>query len=214
MSTKTDSRSGNPAKRAAAKKAAAKKTTPRKAAPPARASSASDFKKRAEGVLIQLPSGLVARMKRVDLQMLVLQGNVHNPLMEIVGEALEKGKKADIASMVGVEDDKLDLDTINDMFEMVNHIVTECMVDPKVYPEPTVEELEAYNEENSDDPLDDPIQLREPELLYVNEIDAEDKMFIFQWSIGGTTDVAQFREEAGASLDAVAKSEGGGAKAK
>lgn len=186
--------SGNPAKKAAAKKQAAS----------ASVSSISAFKEQKKGKPLELPSGLVVKARRVELQTFIMKGDVPNPLMSIVGEALEKGQKADIASMVGVDEGKIDLDMVNDMYEMVNAVVCQCIVEPQVHPVP----------EDEDD--------RDDDLLYVDEVDDEDKMFIFQWSSGGTSDLATFREEARAGLASVAKKQGaknpakrsGGTKAK
>lgn len=179
--------SKNPAKKAVAKKAAAKKTAA------AKVSSAAEFKKRRQGEMLSLPSGLVVKAKRVELQTMIMQGSVPNPLMETVSAALEKGQKADISKMVGVDEGKIDLDMVNDMYEMVNAVVMESVIDPKVHPVP-------------DDEGD-----RDDDLLYVDEFDDTDKMFMFQWASGGTSDLEQFRLEADADMAALAKSQGLGA---
>lgn len=167
--------SGNPAKKAAASRA--KKTV----------SDASAFKKRTQGIVLTLPSGLTIRAKRVELQTFILQGNIPNPLMDVVSEALSKGQKADIPSMVGVDEGRIDLDMVNDMYDMVNKVVAASFIEPKVHP------LPGPDEERDDD------------LLYVDEVDDEDKMFVMQWATGGTDDIATFREEARADMDALAK---------
>lgn len=174
--------SGNPAKKAA----------PRPAKKVSAPSSVSAFKKRAKGAPLELPSGFVVIARRVELQTFILQGNVPNPLMEVVSEALEKGKKADIPSMVGVDEGKMDLDMIQDMYDMVNKVVIACLVEPKVHDLPE-------NEADRDD-----------DLLYVDEIDELDKMFIFQWSTGGTSDLDRFRDEARADMAALAEGQGAG----
>jgi hypothetical protein len=203
--------SGNPAKKAStakkdAAKRPAKKSTAKKAAP-RKGSTAQDFKdraraegatvsdigafkQRAQGVVLPLPSGLVVKARRVELQTFILQGTVPNPLMEIITEALEKGDKANIPAMVGVEEGKVDLDMVNDMFAMVEEVVVESVVEPQIHREP---------EKESD---------RDDSLLYVDEVEAMDKMFIFQWAVGGTSDLESFLEEAGADLDALAKMQG------
>lgn len=181
---KNPARSGNPAKKAAAKKAPAKKTTAKKAAPSG-VSDFSSFKQRAQGQLLPLPSGLVCRARRVMLQTFLNSGQVPNGLMVLVSEALEKGQEADVAQMVGMDDGSVDIDKVNEMFELVNAIVVEAVVEPRVHPIP-------------DDPTD-----RDDSLLYIDEFDDEDKMFLFQWIIGGTDDIASFREEAIASLAAL-----------
>lgn len=191
--------SGNPAKKTAKKapaKRPGKKRVSANAATPeslgVEVSSPSAFKKKREGRLLPLPSGLVVKAVRVDLQTFILQGSVPNPLMEIVSEALEKGQKADIPSMVGLDEGKIDLEQVNEMLEVVDSVLVESVVAPKVFPIP------------EDDDRDD-------ELLYVDEFEPEDKMFIFQWAVGGTDDVAQFREEARADMASLAQVQGAGA---
>jgi hypothetical protein len=191
--TKNATRIGNPAKKAAAKKV----------------SSASDFKKNAKGRDLELPSGLVVRAKRVELQTFILQGSVPNPLMEIVGEALEKGKKADIPKMMGVDEGKLDLAMVNDMYEIVNALVCASVLEPKIHPVPTADMMALYNEEHLDETISDPEELRDDELVYVDEVEDMDKMFIFQWNSGGVEDLATFRREFGADMDALAEIKGG-----
>jgi hypothetical protein len=194
--------SGNPAKKAATKRTTAKKVA---AAPPAEVEeqvvdapeSVSDikaFKKRREGQMLQLPSELWVRARRVDLQTFILKGTVPNPLVEIIQEALAKGQKANIASMMGVEEGQIDLEMVNDMMEVVDSVVIETLLEPKVHDLPEGE--------------------RDDDLLYVDEVDPEDKMFIFQWAVGGTSNLEQFRKEARADLDALAEGTGASLAAK
>lgn len=193
--------SGNPAKRAADE---AQKSE-------VQVSTAKSFKQK-KGQVIELPSGNVVRAQRAGLQSFLLKGNVPNGLMTIVSESLEKGKTMDVSKMVG-EEGQVDMDMVKEMYEVTNALVIACMIEPKVEPVPTDEDLEVYNAKHPDAVLEDVNDLRDDELLYVDELDDEDKMFLFQWCSGGTDDVATFREEARASLDAVAKSQSAGATA-
>lgn len=61
--------------------------------------------------------------------------------------------------------------------EMVDRALCAVIVQPKVLPVPKSEED------------------RDPELLYIDEVDEEDKMFIFQYVLGGSKDLERFREE-------------------
>jgi hypothetical protein len=193
--------SKNPAKKTSAKKSTAKR--------PSQAPETSDiesvgvevsdikaFKKAKEGQLLPLPSGLVIRANRVDLQTFIMRGTVPNPLMEIVQDALAKGQKADIPSMMGLDEGKIDLSQVEEMLQVVDSVLVESVVTPKVHYMP---------EEESD---------RNDELLYVDEFDPEDKMFIFQWAVGGTADVERFREEARADMATLAEMQGASAAAK
>lgn len=192
--------SGNPAKRAEeeAQKAEANKPV---------ISSAQSFKKK-RGQVLELPSGNVVRAQKAGLQAFIMKGNVPNSLMTIVGEALEKGQTMDINKMVGANDGQIDMDMVTDMYEMTNSLVIASLVEPKVHPVPTDADLEVWNTKNPDNQVSTPDELRDDELLYVDEVDDEDKMFLFQWCSGGTDDVATFREEARASMDALAEKQG------
>lgn len=196
----SEARSGNPAKKAAAAKKKA-------------ASSASDFKKRKAGQFLALPSGLTVRAKRVELQTFILQGNVPNPLMEIVSEALEKGNQTDLKRMVGDAEGKVDIEAVREMYGMVDSVVMACVIEPKVHPLPTRDDLSVWNEEHPDEIYLDPDDLRSDDRVYIDEVEDEDKMFLFQWSSGGTEDVARFREEARADMATLAEIQGAGAAA-
>lgn len=195
--------SKNPAKKAAANKATAPKV-----------SSAAQFKKRKQGQTLPLPSGLVVKAKRVELQTMVLQGSVPNPLMETVSAALEKGQKADIAKMVGVDEGKIDLDTVRDMYEMVNAVVMESVLEPKVHPQPVQADVDEWNAKHPDEQVDTPEDLRDDDLLYIDEFDDTDKMFMFQWASGGTSDLEQFRRESESDMASLAEIQGAQAAAK
>lgn len=167
-------------KKTAAKKTAAKKTTS------AQVSTASDFKKRKRGTPLPLPTGLVVVARRVDVKDFIFNNyDVPNPLMEKMMAALDKGKKADVAKMVGVDGGDIDLDMIRDMYEMVDTVVREVVVEPKVHPNP------------------EPGEPEDEDLVYCRDFDDEDKMFLFQWATGGTADIASFRGELAQSLAAL-----------
>ena len=170
--------SGNPA-RAAEQRATAQQV-----------SDVSAFKKRNQGQTLTLPSGLTIQAKRVDLQTFVLRGTVPNPLMEIISDALQQGQKADIPAMMGVDKGELNLDMVRDMYEMVTEVVVASVIAPKVHHVPGEGEI------------------RDDDLLFVDEIDPDDQMFIWQWACGGTSDVERFREEARADMATLAEMQG------
>ena len=182
-------RSGNPAKKAAAKKAAAKKTSTPRRTPSSGPSSVADFKKRKQGIVLTLPSGLSMTCRRVSIQDYIRtgSGDVYNPLLSIVGEALEKGSMIDVNKALVTDDGGVEMDKLTDMYDMIEGMVVAMAVSPEVHP------LPEEGEEKDDN------------LLYVNEVDDEDKMFLFQWAIGGTDDVATFHLEANQALDDLAK---------
>lgn len=155
------SRSGNPATRASATEAV---------------SSVSDFKKKAGGVM-ELPSGVRMRLRNPGgMRVFIQAGTIPNSLMSIIQEALDKGKTANIAEKI-IGPDGVDEQMVKDMLHMLNVVIVECAVEPKVEMPP----------ENDADRRDD--------IVYADEVDDEDKMFVFQWVTGGTRDLHQFRRE-------------------
>lgn len=168
----------------------------------AQASNVADFKKRKKGSPLELPSGLVVVARRVELRTFLTRGKgeVPNPLMTVIEEALNKGQSADIGKIAGVEEGEVNMDMVMDMYEMVNSVVIETVVSPKVHPLPTHDE--EGNELEGEDAIE---EAKDEELLYIDEVDDEDKMFLFSWATGGTSDLATFRSETGASMDALAQ---------
>jgi hypothetical protein len=194
-------------------KTAAKKTSgnPAKRAEDAQISSIQEFKKRRKGTPLALPSGLVVKARRVQLRTYLATGNVPNPLLEIVQEALQKGQEADISAIVGAgpDGDGVDMEQVNAMFELVEALVMEMVVEPKVHPLPElIDEDEEVVEEDDPRYSDMLEEAKDEDLVYIDDFDEEDKMFLFQWATGGTSDIATFREEAGAGMDAMAAKQG------
>jgi len=195
---KKKTRSGNPATRAEG------------TAEVASASSIKEFKRLKKGRLLHLPSGLAVTARRVELRAFIKQGDVPNPLLPLVEDALNKGKGVDQSAFI--DGDNLDMNMVNEMYQLVDQIVIACVLNPRVNPLPDV-----YDEEDDilDDPTEDQIEdAKDDDLLYIDEIDDEDKMFLFQWVTGGTEDVATFRREAEADLASLGQGKGGKKKSK
>lgn len=161
----TASRSGNPAKRASAS---------------AGVTSVADIKKK-RGGLLELPSGIVVKAHNPGGMRIFLETNViPNSLMGIVQGHLDKGPKSnpteEIADQI-VGPDGVDEDLVRDMLHMLNVVATKTIVEPEVHMPP---------EDEAD---------RDDDLLYADELEDEDKMFLFQWVTGGTRDLEQFRSQ-------------------
>jgi hypothetical protein len=96
------------------------------------ATSVAEFKKRKKGITLPLPSKLTVVARRVDLTTFIQQGDVPNALLEIIQEALDKGRQMDPSKMVAQEGDdtKVDMQMVNDMFETVNAVCVQSLVEP------------------------------------------------------------------------------------
>lgn len=149
---------------------------------------AKDWKKASQaGAALSVPSGNVALVKPVGMQFFLSEGLVPNSLMPIVLDALNTGKPPDMASDVFKDTDK-----IKDIIKMVDDICVFCVLEPKLTPAPT-----------KADGQKDPTAERDPDLLYVDEVDLEDKMFIFQYVVGGTKNVESFRKQLESGMESL-----------
>lgn len=140
-----------------------------------KASTAAAFKK-AKGP-VELPSGLYMELKRPGLLALAKDGLIPNSLMGIVDAGIKAGKAPEPEEILGTGG--VDIAAMEDM---VNNIIVAVAVDPEVLPLIDPETQEPWEERDDDQ-------------VYVDDLEETDKMFIFQYSTGGTRDLEQFRRE-------------------
>jgi len=148
-----------------------------------KASSAAEFKK-AKGP-VKLPSGLYMELKRPGLMALAKDGLIPNSLMGIVDAGIKAGKAPEPSEVLG--EDGVD---IAEMEKMVDNIVCAVAVDPEVSPLIDPETGEPWVE-------------RDDDVVYIDDIEEMDKMFIFQYVTGGTSNLEQFRQESANLLASV-----------
>jgi len=149
--------------------------------------SALQWKKTSSGgTPIRVPSGNVALVKRAGLQVFLAQGIIPNSLMEFVTKSLKGNYKPK------VEDLDLSPDTMRDMMSLVDAVTVQSCIEPRVWPIP--QDVKGNGMQS---------EYRDQDKLYVDEVDVEDKMFIFNYAVGGTADVESFRKEFAAVVDDV-----------
>lgn len=129
---------------------------------------------------IELPSGNFARLRNPGLQGFIKMGFIPNSLLGVIEKAIGSAKQG--KDTTGVSDDEMmellkDQERLNELFDLYDRVTVHCMADPAVQPVP---------EDEAD---------RDDETLYVDYIDFEDKVFIFQFACGGTKDVESFRRQ-------------------
>lgn len=206
MASKT-SKSGNPAKRAAAAKAAPARQP---SLPPSGPTSADAWVSRTAGPEedILLPSGNVARVRRVGPEAFLTQGLLPDSVTPVVEKAIRQKKglrpqdQADLAK---------DPKQVGAMMEMLDRMLCYAVVQPVVVMPPpckicgkeNVQSVPEHDKANASyhefQPLD-----RQPGVLYADFVDLDDKMFIMNFVVGGTRDLERFRSEFGAGLAGLA----------
>jgi hypothetical protein len=136
--------------------------------------------KKPKDTILALPSGNNVRVFNPGMKTFLVNGTVPNSLMSLADKALQKGQPLEDGE---VNDLINDPKKIADMLKFVDDITMAVVVEPKIYPTPMV------GSERSD------------EFLYIDDMDDEDKLFIFTWGTGGSTDLERFRAELTGTLD-------------
>jgi len=193
MATK---RAGAPAGLAEAKK---KLETPKQRATEALESPtpAKQWKKKtSEGLYVRVPSGNTAYIRTPGMNVFLEQGLIPNALLPLITESLNRGgppKDEDLASLLK---DKKKLQVIIDL---ANGVTVYCCVDPEVH------EVPYYDDDHEKAGQVIPIgsKDRDEDLLYVDEVDFNDKMYIFGVATGGVEALERFREEQGLDVGVV-----------
>lgn len=212
-------RSGNPAKKAAAKKTAPAKTAPakKKTGP----TSAAEWKSASGIEDIEVPSGNIAKVRRVGPEAFMGSGIVPDALSPMIDEAIKDKKGLPPAKVA--ESISEDPESLPAMIEMLNRVVVYAVIQPKVEMTPgCMQAIEARVRKEPvmsvcGKPGFDPVHKlgspgthkfredeRDPELLYVDEVSIEDRVFIMNFAVGGTRDLERFRGEHAESMAGMA----------
>lgn len=190
----------------------AKKKSEKSGSPAKKATVAGKWK-RQKGEELELPSGNVALVKRPGPQALLSEGILPDTLMPIVQQAISKGK--------GIKPQDIDMKdpkVITDMLGAMDKLLLKVVVEPKVAydkclkpmdmggvtPGPALEEWVDIPDDIRDGESTCPncgeVHADSNEVIYVDEVDLDDKMFVFNYAVGGTRDLERFRSEQSARL--------------
>lgn len=145
-------------------------------------SSAKDFKKKSAVVELKLPSGHTCLAKPMRITKMLEEGFFPDDLRAVIMKQIGEEKPDDKAVSDSMSSVIGDMGKLNELMQVFDRITATVIVEPKVYMAP---------EDDAD---------RDEELLYADEVDMEDKTFIFQWAVGGDKDLERFRSEFGSSL--------------
>lgn len=122
------------------------------------------------------PSGQVCLVKRPGIQALMEAGVLRDidSLSAIINEHI---KEVEGDSKAGAKSFLEDEEAVVNIVHVVDRVLVHCVVKPEILMTPN-----------------DPTS-REPHKIYADMVDLEDKLFIFNFAVGGTRDVERFREQ-------------------
>lgn len=180
---------------------------------------------------LEVPSGNVALVRRVGPEAFLGTGIVPDTLTPLVDEAVRDKKGLPPEKVAAMLED--DLDTLPAMIDMMNRVVAYAVVQPKVQNVPeciaeveikkgksvtkgvcgaSVSEMVHRKDEDNYHEFVEPE--RDPELLYADEVDLQDRVFIMNFAVGGTRDLARFRSEHSESMARISDEQDVAGKAK
>jgi hypothetical protein len=153
-----------------------------------------------EGVAVPLPSGNVALVRAIAPEAFLTSGMIPDPLLPIIQKAIHTKKglnPKELERQMGNTSPEL----IASSLEMFDRVLVYAVVEPNIEMPPPCRQCEKYANTDQHRKKDHPDhhQYREGERdsakLYADQVDMQDKMFIFQWSVGGTSNISAFRQQ-------------------
>lgn len=162
--------------------------------------SAKEWKRSKGGLTdLELPSGHVCRVKRPGLLALLQNGTIP----DVMGVMVDKHiKRAEGTLPEGEPDDDETLKRVladekgrTALFDSAARVLVACVVDPEVTYHRRTKALPPHETGDGTEPIweDIPEEERDPNLLYSDEVEFEDTLFVFQFVVGGAQKLNQFR---------------------
>jgi hypothetical protein len=156
-----------------------------------------------EGTDLELPSGNVARVKQITPQAFLASGMIPDPLSQIIRQGINSKQGLPPAAMSKMTEDP---DQIVSALELFDRVLAHVVIEPAVDMPPTCTECGEYangpvhkgkpDHRYSEGP-------RDPDVLYADTVDMDDKVFVFGWCLGGTRDLERFREELQGNMESI-----------
>ena len=138
----------------------------------------SQWKQKGQPTPLELPSGNTCLVRPVGMDAFIKQGIIPNTLLGLVQKSLKAGTAEEMDDLDEFTAEALeDPEKLQSIFEVADSVTVYCVVEPPVHPVPTDRDA------------------READLLYVDEIDLDDKLFIFNFAVGGSRDLEAFRQQ-------------------
>lgn len=183
--------------------------------------TAAAWRTKALGEEVEMPSGNFALLRRPGPEMFLRGGSIPDTLTPIVEAGIREKQGLAPEKAASLANDPA---MMPQMIEMMDAAAVAACIEPIVRANPncirpdpeTPEDIcdltegnSVHNDRKAPDfhnfipgdavPEDD----RDPDFLYAAEVDFMDKMFIFNYAVGGTRDLERFRQEYEQSVDSI-----------
>lgn len=161
-----------------------------------RASTAKQWRQKTGTVPLEVPSGNTALVRPVGMATFLEAGTIPNSLEKMVREAIASTDgKIKIPNPTDWKQDQVD-----DILNLLDAVTCYCVMEPSVRPVPVWSDEDAENGRCEKQTIGTAIPLSEramlaENVLWVDEVDLDDKFMILQFAVGGTRSLEKFRSE-------------------
>lgn len=150
----------------------------------------------------EMPSGNVALVKIPGAEVFFKAGVIPNSLKGVVEEAIKKGEAPDLGTLAELGEQNLEM--VEDVIRLANTVTIESVVQPAVRSDLWTEHDAALNKCSKEEIGQKiPPLRRDDDVLYVDDIVFEDRLFILQLAFGGTRDLEAFRQGLAGNVEPV-----------
>ena len=157
------------------------------------------------GTDLRLPTDNVARVRNLAPEAFLSSGMIPDPLFQIIQQAIQTGKGLPPSALKKLSEDK---GSLVDTLLLFDKVLCYCVIEPVVKMPPTCKECGEYFTEKHGDDHRYQEGDRDPGVLYADQVVMDDKIFVFQWALGGVRDLRQFREQQAGNVEALSGSQG------
>lgn len=182
------------------------------------ATKARNWKNKQESGHIELvlPSENTALVRRLQPEAFLASGMIPDALTDMVNKAIRSKKGLPPTAMAEIVEDPKKLRAAMQMMDEITcYVVVEpqCEMPPRCAYQMEDEDCGEYydtEDKRHEDTEHDEYHTfsegkRDEDVLYVDQVSAEDKNFIFQFAMGGTADVERFRKELSSGVAGISK---------
>lgn len=143
---------------------------------------------------LELPSENICKVRRTSIAKLMAANIFPDELQSMISSNISKAKGQNPAKKSG-ESAEVDMKNFPVFLEAIDKVAVMVIVEPKVVRPVRIDE-DGNEVELEDDE-------RDIDVLYTDDVDLEDKIFVFQWAVGGDSNLTTFRRELSAGVGSV-----------
>jgi hypothetical protein len=163
--------------------------------------AAAAWKKSKTRSALRLPSGNVALIRRVGPEAFMEQGIMPDMLAPIIQKAINDKRGLPPKAL---EKAMSNPDALGQLVEMMDRLAVYATIEPEIVMPPGCEVCggldnvanKSVHEDESTDGYHKFVEAaRDEDTLYADEVDLNDKVFIMNFCVGGSSDLERFREE-------------------